>query len=193
MNQKNNLISFILVLLNLKFILSQTINRDELTISDCFEPSKVSGCLNLECQKKICKLDNYCCIMSWDQLCVRNANYYCNNANKNLTRTDLTPIMNEIAYNNSVSNNNSLLLDNITTIYDLINENKTDEILMPNLTINDNTSNSLNEDFEIEQPPSLDEDNDNKQDLNKEQKNNSNIKFINTSLTIVSLIFLFMN
>ena len=100
MNQKNNLIAFILILLNLNFISSQLLNNNELQISNCFTASEVSGCLNVDCQKKVCKIDNYCCIMNWDQLCVRNANYYCNKANKKLTRNDLTPIMNEIIYNN---------------------------------------------------------------------------------------------
>ena len=204
MNHTNNLISFILVLLNLKFLFSQTlVNRDSLVISNCFESSIVSGCLNIDCKKKVCKIDNYCCIMSWDQLCVRNANYYCNKANKNLTRNDLTPIMNEIVYNNSNnnsnnnnnnSNNNIVLINNTSksnelTIDNLLNDTKINEIKMINplnLTDNINMTEILNNTLD---------NNINDQKINKTKdlnKNNSNINFINILFSLQFFLLLYI-
>ena len=142
MNQKNNLIYIILVLLNLNFISSQVLINNELQISNCYTPSEVSGCLNVECQKKVCKIDNYCCIMNWDQLCVRNANYYCNKANKNLTRNDLTPIMNKIIYNNTINNELNETLNN--ELNETLN-NELDETLNSQLNETKINNSQLNE------------------------------------------------
>lgn len=192
MNQKNNLIAFILILLNLNFISSQLLNNNELQISNCFTASEVSGCLNVDCQKKVCKIDNYCCIMNWDQLCVRNANYYCNKANKKLTRNDLTPIMNEIIYNNSLNNplnetlnNNEIQLNIVKDV--LIPElNKTDEL---NKTEElNNNSNSLNEDFKIEQNE-IEKNKINENDNNNQNKNNKS----NTSKAVINNVSLILS
>ena len=176
MNQKNNLIYIILVLLNLNFISSQVLINNELQISNCYTPSEVSGCLNVECQKKVCKIDNYCCIMNWDQLCVRNANYYCNKANKNLTRNDLTPIMNKIIYNNTINNELNETLNN--ELNETLN-NELNETL--NTELNETLNNELNETLNTE----LNESNLNNTKLNNNQLNNTelnNNKLNNTEL-----------
>jgi hypothetical protein len=203
MNQKNNLIYIILVLLNLNFISSQLLNNNELQISNCFTASEVSGCLNVDCQKKVCKIDNYCCIMNWDQLCVRNANYYCNKANKNLTRNDLTPIMNEIIYNNSLNNllnetelnnnetelnnnetelnnNETELNNNETELNNLLNEtelNNNETELNNNETELNNNENELNE-------TKLNETELNNNENQLDEKNNKNIKSLSSKLNI---------
>jgi len=184
MNQKNFLITFFYIFYNLNFILSQRINDQKLVISDCFTASDVSGCLNTNCQKKVCKIDNYCCVMNWDQLCVRNANYYCNSANKNLTRNDLTPKMNNLLNNSTLNKtdettNNPLV--NKTTELPLVN--KTTELPLVNETTDKPFNPLLNK---------TDNNNENKNNENKKNSGNKNILdnkiFILTSIIIIFII-----
>jgi hypothetical protein len=144
-NQKIYLITILYISYNINTILTQNIRQPDLTISDCFTVSEVSGCLNIECSKKICKLDNFCCVINWDQLCVRNANYYCNYANKNLSKTDLTPQLNKLLNNTELINNNNVELIN-NNITDLINNNNITNLINNNISdlVNNNISDLVN-------------------------------------------------
>ena len=203
MNQKNNLIYIILVLLNLNFISSQVLINNELQISNCYTPSEVSGCLNVECQKKVCKIDNYCCIMNWDQLCVRNANYYCNKANKNLTRNDLTPIMNKIIYNNTINNELNETLNNEldnTELNNELNETKINNSQLNETKINNSqlnetkiNNNQLNEtkinNSQLNETLNNELENNNKLENNNEKKN-KNVKSLSNKLNNNICLFL---
>jgi|688.fasta_scaffold33992_2 hypothetical protein len=200
MNQKNNLIYIILVLLNLNFISSQVLINNELQISNCYTPSEVSGCLNVECQKKVCKIDNYCCIMNWDQLCVRNANYYCNKANKNLTRNDLTPIMNKIIYNNTINNELNETLNNELneTLNNELNEtlnNELNETKINNSQLNETKINNsqLNETKinNSQLNETLNNELENNDELeNNNEKKNKNVKSLSNKLNNNICLFL---
>jgi hypothetical protein len=44
----------------------------------CNNISNTTGCSNnLNCQNRVCEIDNYCCSIKWDNICVVYAKTYC--------------------------------------------------------------------------------------------------------------------
>ena len=47
-------------------------------IMSCNNISNTTGCSNnLNCQNRVCEIDNYCCSIKWDNICVVYAKTYC--------------------------------------------------------------------------------------------------------------------
>jgi hypothetical protein len=47
-------------------------------IMSCNNISNTTGCSNnLNCQNRVCDIDNYCCSIKWDKICVVYAKTYC--------------------------------------------------------------------------------------------------------------------
>lgn len=72
-------ILLICIFSNFNFVLSDflkninNVNNKTINISNCFIISSVPKCTDLNCQKKVCKFDNYCCTIKWDNVCVAHA------------------------------------------------------------------------------------------------------------------------
>jgi hypothetical protein len=130
--------------------------------------------------------------MNWDQLCVRNANYYCNSANKNLTRNDLTPKMNNLLNNSTLhetdetdeTTNKPLL--NKTTELPLLN--KTTEVPLVNETTDKPFNPLLNKTDKTDKT----DNNENKNTEDKNKKNSSNKNLLDNNILILTSIFIIL-